>query len=64
MSPKSFLELVPNHLNVCREGGPVMVPPDACRALELVSCIRGLHIFCQSEQSKPLFYCIQPLIGL
>ena len=37
MSPKSFLELVPNYLNVCREGGPMMGPPDACRALQLVS---------------------------
>jgi hypothetical protein len=31
--PESFLELVPNNLDVCREGGPMMVPPDACRSL-------------------------------
>ena len=64
MSTESCLELVPNYLDVCREGGPVMGPPDACRALELVSCIRGLHTFCQTEQSKPLLYRTQPFISL
>ena len=64
VSPKSCLELVPNYLNVSREGGPVMGPLDACRALELVSCIRSLHSFSQTEQSKPLLYRAQPFISL
>jgi hypothetical protein len=42
----------------------VMVPPDACRALELVSCIQGHHTFGQSEQMKPLLYHTQPFINL
>jgi hypothetical protein len=33
MSLESFLELVPNNLNIGREGGPMMVPPDTCRSL-------------------------------
>ena len=56
MSLESCLELVPNYLDICREGGPVMGPPDAYRALELVSYICGLHTLSQTEQSKPLLY--------
>ena len=64
VSPEGCLELVPDYLNVSREGGPVMGPPDAYRALELVSYIRSLHAFCQTEQSKPLLYRAQPFISL
>jgi hypothetical protein len=39
MSLKGFIELVPNDLNISREGGPMMVPPDACRSLELMTSI-------------------------
>ena len=64
VSSESCLKLTPNYLDVCREGGLVMCPPDACRALELVSCICGLHTFSQMEQSKPLLYRAQPIISL
>jgi hypothetical protein len=64
MSLETFLELVPNNLNICREGGPMMVPPDTCKSLQLMSSIRCFHTFHQPDQVKPLFYGVQPFIGL
>jgi hypothetical protein len=37
MSLESLRELVPNNLNICREGGPMMVPPYTCGSLQLMS---------------------------
>jgi hypothetical protein len=39
MSLESFLELVPNDLNISRKGGSMMVPPDACMPLQLMTSI-------------------------
>jgi hypothetical protein len=33
MAFESFLELVPNNLNISRKSGLMMVPPHACRSL-------------------------------
>jgi hypothetical protein len=39
ISLESFFELVPNNLNIYREGGPMMVPPNTCRPLQLMPSI-------------------------
>jgi hypothetical protein len=39
MSLECFFELVPNDLDIGRESGPMMVPLDAYRSLQLVTSI-------------------------
>jgi hypothetical protein len=39
MPPESLLELIPDNFNICREGGPVMTPPNTCGSVELMSNI-------------------------
>jgi hypothetical protein len=42
----------------------MMVPPNTCRSLQLMSIIRCFHTFSHPEQTKPLLYGAQPFIGL
>jgi hypothetical protein len=39
MSFESFLELVPNDLNISGKGGSTMIPPDAYKSLQLMTSI-------------------------
>jgi hypothetical protein len=45
MAFESFFELVPNDLNISEKGGPMMIPLDAYRSLQLMTSIRGFQPF-------------------
>jgi hypothetical protein len=64
MPPESLLELIPNNLNICREGDLVMIPSNTCESVQLMSSIWCLHTFSYPEQVKLLLYGVQPLISL
>jgi hypothetical protein len=54
MPPESFLELIPDNLNIGKQGIPIMTPPDACITLQLVGSILCLHAFSKPKQAKLL----------
>jgi hypothetical protein len=39
MPPESLLELIPNNLDICREGGSGMIPPNTRGSMQLMSSI-------------------------
>ena len=61
---KSITEKIPIKHSVGWKSFPILIPPDACWALQLMSCILCLQTFSQPKQAELLFHRVQPFFSL
>ena len=54
MPLECFTEKIPVKHSVGWKSFPILIPPDACRSLQLVSCILRLQTFSQPKQAELL----------
>ena len=61
---ESLTEQFPINHSVGWKSFPILIPPDACRTLQLMSYILCLQTFSQPKQAELLFHRVQPFFSL
>ena len=61
---KSITEQILVKHSVGWKSFPILIPPDACRTLQLMSGILRLQTFSQPKQAELLFHRVQPFLSL
>ena len=60
---KSIMEKIPVKHRVGWKSFPILILPDVCWALQLMSCILCLQTLSQPKQTELLFHRVQPFFS-